>query len=172
MSRLTGEGGVSGGYQRLKSHQSLGEILETAMSFEHSAHEFYTQLVDKVSKPMRALVQELANEEREHYALFQKLKDNPDVTRHISEQISTPSSDHRFSDYIHLPDLGEHPDDQTVLQYALGREHAAMEQYTALAEDTPDGPLKDAFTFLAQQELEHKRELEKRYYETVHSGGV
>jgi rubrerythrin len=172
MSNATGEGGGSSSYQRLKSHQSLGEILETAMSFEHTAREFYTQLLDRVSKPLRALVQELADEEGEHYALFQQLKNNPDVNHHIDEQIRTPPSDHRFSDYIHLPDLGEHPDDQTVLQYALGREHAAMEQYTALAEDTPDGPLKDVFSFLAQQELEHKRELEKRYYEIIHSGGV
>jgi rubrerythrin len=172
MSGTSPEGGGSHGYQRLKSHQTLGEVLETAMSFEHTAMEFYTQLVERVSKPLRALVQELAEEEREHYRLFKALKTNPDVTSHINEQIRTPPSDHRFSDYIHLPDLGKHPDDQAVLQYALGREHAAMEQYTALAGDTPPGPLKDTFTFLAQQELAHKQELEKRYYEIVHSGGV
>jgi rubrerythrin len=172
MSSTSGEGGGSRGYQRLKSHQTLGEVLETAMSFEQSAQEFYTHLLERVSKPLRSLVQELADEEQEHYALFQQLKHNPDVTEHINEHIRTPSSDHRFSNYIHLPDLGEHPDDQTVLQYALGREHAAMEQYTALAAETPAGPLKDTFAFLAQQELEHKKELEKRYYEIVHSGGV
>jgi rubrerythrin len=172
MSSTSGEGGGSRGYQRLKSHQTLGEVLETAMSFEQSAMEFYTQLLNRVSKPLRSLVQELADEEREHYALFQQLKHNPDVTNHIGEHIRTPANDHRFSNYIHLPDLGDHPDDQAVLQYALGREHAAMEQYTALAEETPPSPLKDAFSFLAHQELQHKQELEKRYYEIVHSGGV
>jgi len=58
------------------------------------------------------------------------------------------------------------------LQYVFGREHAALEQYTALTEELPAGPLKDTLTFLAQQELEHKKVLEKRYYEIVHSGGV
>ena len=47
-----------------------------------------------------------------------------------------------------------------------------MEQYTALAKEVPDGPLKDVFLFLAEEELQHKKELEKRYYEIVHSGGV
>ncbi|WP_455212441.1 hypothetical protein [Kaarinaea lacus] len=58
------------------------------------------------------------------------------------------------------------------MQFALDREHAAMEQYTALAEETSADPLKDTFIFLAQQKLEHKKELEKRCYEIVHSGGV
>ena len=54
--------------------------------------------------------------------------------------VDTPASDGRFSDCVHLPDLGDNPDDQAVLQYALGREHAAMEQYRSLAESTEPGP--------------------------------
>jgi rubrerythrin len=71
-----------------------------------------------------------------------------------------------------VPDLGKNPDDQTVLQYALMREQAAMEQYTALAESTPSGPIQDLFQFLANEETKHKNELEAIYYEVVHSGGV
>ena len=59
-----------------------------------------------------------------------------------------------------------------MLQYALLRETAAMEQYTELAETAPDGPLKTAFKFLANEEAQHKEELEKIYYQVVHSGGV
>ncbi|MCB1728495.1 MAG: rubrerythrin, partial [Gammaproteobacteria bacterium] len=73
---------------------------------------------------------------------------------------------------IHLPDLGDNPDDQAVLQYALGREHAAMEQYRELAETTAPGPVRELFVFLADEETQHKAELEKLYYEIVHSGGV
>lgn len=162
----------SGGYNLLKEKKTIAEILETAMSFERTARDFYTLLVDKVEKPLRALVQELADEEALHYQMFEELKDNPVVHEHINQRINTPANDHKFSDYIHLPDIGENPDDQSILQYALGREHAAMEQYQALAREVPEGPLRDVFAYLAQEELEHKKELEKRYYEIVHSGGV
>jgi rubrerythrin len=47
-----------------------------------------------------------------------------------------------------------------------------MEQYRELAANTAPGPIHDLFEFLAIEETKHKRELEKIYYETVHSGGV
>jgi len=164
------EGGK--GYKELKDKQSLDEILETAIGFEQTARDFYTDLTDRVSKPLRGLVQELADEEAEHYKLFMQLRERHDIQQYISEKIKTPPSDHQFSDYVQLPDLGEQPTDQDVLLYALGREQAAMEQYSALADEVPDGPVADLFRFLAQEELEHKKELEKLYYEIVHSGGV
>jgi len=97
---------------------------------------------------------------------------NPDIEAQIHDRIQTPVEDHRFSDYIQLPDLGDNPDDQTVLQYAMGREDAAMKQYRELAASTEPGPAHDLFEYLANEETEHKRELEKIYYELVHSGGV
>ena len=160
------------GYNQLKQKKSIEEILQTAMSFEQVARDFYQQLCNKVSKPLRSLVQELADEEAEHYNLFKNIAEREDIQQYINEKIDTPPGDHQFSDYIHLPDLGENPDDQDVLRYALGREHAAMTQYTALAKDVPPGALADLFQFLANEEMEHKKELEKIYYEVVHSGGV
>jgi hypothetical protein len=95
-----------------------------------------------------------------------------DLEQQLKVEIERPVNDHKFSDCVHLPDLGVSPDDQAVLQYALMREHAAMEQYHALAESTPPGPIHDLFLFLANEETKHKNELEKIYYEVVHSGGV
>ena len=117
-------------------------------------------------------MEELAEEEQRHYDLFSQLRMRADIVEQIKQSVETPASDRRFSDCIHLPELGDHPDDQAVLQYALGREHAAMEQYQSLAESTPGGPIRDLFAFLADEETQHKNELEKRYYEVVHSGGV
>ncbi|MBU1191761.1 MAG: ferritin family protein [Gammaproteobacteria bacterium] len=164
--------GHQSGYQRLQAQKSLKEILEIATEFERIAHDFYTALVPKVSKQIRYLVEELAAEEQEHFDLFQKLANNPDLEKQVGTLIDTPANDHGFSDCIHLPDLGDHPDDQAVLQYALYREHAAMEQYSALADSTEPGPVQELFRYLAQEETKHKNELEKAYYETVHRGGV
>ncbi len=160
------------GKDKLNSCTTLQEILEVATQFERTARDFYAALAPKVSKRIRFLVDELVIEEQAHYDLFKKLAEDPAVEQQIKQEISTPPGNKRFSDCIQLPDLGDNPDDQTILQYALGREQAAMDQYHALAENAPEGPLKDVFTFLAQEETEHKNELEKIYYEVVHSGGV
>lgn len=164
--------GDQSGRERLASKKTLKEILEVATSFEQTARDFYTALAPKVSKNLRWLVEELAEEEQRHFDLFSELAARRDIEDQIGNLVDIPASDGRFSDCILLPDLGDNPDDQTVLQYALGREHAAMEQYRSLAESTEPGPIHDLFAFLADEETKHKQELEKLYYETVHSGGV
>ncbi|HFD78832.1 MAG TPA: rubrerythrin [Gammaproteobacteria bacterium] len=163
--------GHSEAYARIRSKKTLGEILEVATTFEQKAFEFYTALIPKVSKNLRYLVEELAEEEKEHYELFRKLADNPEIENQIQQRIQVPVEDHHFSDYVQLPDLGEHPDDQAILQYAMGREDAAMKQYRELADSTEPGPIHDLFEYLAYEETMHKRELEKLYYQTVYSGG-
>jgi rubrerythrin len=162
------EGGT--GYRRLTGSKTIGEILQTAMAFEQTAFEFYRDLEARVSKPLRGLVHELMEEEQRHYTLFDELRGRPDVAEHIAAQIRTPKNDHRFADFVQAPNLSRFPDDQSVLQYAVAREHAAMEQYAALADSTPSGPIQDLFQFLSQEELQHKGELEKRYYELVYLG--
>ena len=164
--------GHQSSYERLKSKSSLKDILAVAIEFERTARDFYSDLAPKVSKNIRYLVEELAEEEQEHYDLFTQLAKKPEIETLIEAEVETPASDHKFSDCVHLPDLGEKPDDQAVLQYALMREHAAMEQYTALAKSTEPGPIQALFKYLANEETKHKNELEKIYYETVHSGGV
>ena len=165
------EGHVSG-RDRLRNSKTVAEILETAVSFERTARDFYRDLAPRVSKRIRWLVEDLAEEEQRHFDLFSDLMQRDDIAGQIEARIAAPAADHKFSDCIHLPDLGDNPDDQTVLQYALGREHAAMEQYGELAATTDPGPIRDLFSFLAAEETEHKAELEKLYYEIVHSGGV
>jgi len=160
------------GYRRLKPMKTLGEILDVAIDFERTARDFYAALAPKVSKQLRYLVKELVEEEQRHFDLFSEVRARPDLESQISEMVETPASDARFTDCVHLPELGDEPDDQAVLQYALGREQAAIEQYSALAKSTPSGPLRDLFVFLADEETQHKNELEKTYYEVVHSGGV
>jgi rubrerythrin len=159
-------------FDTLHSQTSLKQILETATEFERTARDFYQDMIPKVSKKIRFLVEDLAIEEQRHYDLFIDLSQRSDLETQIHELVDTPASDHRFSDCIHLPELGEKPDDQEILQYALMREHAAMEQYTSLAAIKQQGPIKSLFEFLANEETKHKLELEKIYYEIVHSGGV
>jgi len=160
------------GREQLEGKKTIAEILDVAISFEKTARDFYRDLEPKVSKNIRWLVEDLAIEEQGHYDLFKSLKERPDIEAHLSSEVAVPASDRKFSDAVLLPDLGDSPDDQEVLRYALYREHTAMEQYQSLAESAPEGALQDLFRFLAKEETEHKNELEKLYYEVVHSGGV
>ncbi len=159
-------------YQRFNSSKTLEDIIMTAMSFERTAHEFYTNLKSRVDKPMRDLVHELAEEETRHYKLLEIMHSRPDLREQIATRIAAPPSDQQFSNYVHLPDLGDHPDEQTILQYAMAREHAAMEQYRALAAEAPEGPIRDLFKYLADEELAHKADLEQRYYELVYTADL
>ena len=158
--------------KKLSEMTTIKEVLETATGFERAAHAFYTDLIPKVSKNVRYLVEELAEEEAEHVRLFSELAEDPEVHSHMSDAISRPHVDRKFSDAVHTPNLGDNPDDQTVLQYALSREQLAMEEYTELAANTEPGHLHDTFQFLANEERKHKAELEAIYYQIVHSGGV
>jgi rubrerythrin len=163
--------GTAQNMERLRSKTTVREILEVATGFEASARDFYAALTPKVSKRIRYLVEELAAEEQTHFDLFSTLAQRTDIGEQIQAEIDRPASDSKFSDCLHLPNLGEQPDDQAVLQYAMGREHAAMEHYTELAQTAPAGPIRDLFQYLASEETKHKLELEKLYYETVHRGG-
>jgi rubrerythrin len=159
------------GVDRLRGKTSLKEILEVATQFEASARDFYSGLIPKVSKRIRFLVEALAEEEQQHYDLFSDLARRPDIAEQVKQDVQRTTADSKFSDCIQLPDLGDNPDDQAVLQYAMGREQAAMDHYSELAKSAPQGPIQDLFIFLAKEETEHKLELEKIYYELIHRGG-
>lgn len=163
--------GHSQAYVYIRSMKTLREILEVATSFEKTARDFYRGLIPKVSKNIRYLVEELAEEEQEHFDLFAEMLSHPDVEQELKTRVQVPMEDHRFSDYVHVPKLGDFPDDQEILQYAMGREDAAMRQYRELADETAPGELHDLFEFLANEETKHKRELEAIYYELINSGG-
>ncbi len=155
----------------LRGKTTLAEVLEVAIGFEKAAFKFYSELAPKVSKRIRYVVEELAEEEEGHVKLFTELAARTDLEEALSTGIARTAADSQFSDCLHLPEMGDAPDDQEVLQYAMGREHAAMLHYTELAQTTPEGPIRDLFAFLAAEETEHKLELEKSYYEIIHRGG-
>lgn len=155
---------------KLAGVTTVRQIMDTATQFEIVARDFYTALIPKVSKNFRWLVEDLAKEEQGHVDLFSKLAADLEVIAAMEQTLARPAADSKFSDCVQTPDLGDNPDDQTVLQYALLRETAAMEQYAELAETAPEGPLKTAFAFLANEETEHKLELEKVYVQLIHSG--
>ena len=72
------EGHVSG-RERLQKSTTVGEVLQTAVSFEQTARDFYRDLAPRVSKRIRWLVEELAEEEQRHFDLFTELMQRDDI---------------------------------------------------------------------------------------------
>ena len=151
---------------------TVEEVLETVAEFDREAHSFYVDLVPKLSKNIRYIVEDLARAELEHIVKLRELARSEALAGHLRDAIQRPEADRKFSDAIQAPELGDNPDDQDVLRYALAREQVAIEEYSELAANTPPGPLHEVFSFLANEESRHKSELEALYYEIVHSGGV
>ena len=58
--------GHSKSYKILQKTKTLDEILTIAISFEKTARDFYTAMIPKVSKNIRYIVEELAEEEQQH----------------------------------------------------------------------------------------------------------
>jgi len=65
-----------------------------------------------------------------------------------------------------VQDLGEQPDDQSVLQNAMGREtsgHDALRANLAQTAAAP-GPIRDLFQYLAGEETRHRAGAGKSHY--------
>ena len=163
--------GDAGKRERLVRSSNVLEVIDIAIQFEVAAASFYRQLIQQVGKPLRWLVKALAEEEEMHAERLKAMRFHPDLQQELKQNLQQIKVDPRFSDAIQTPDLDEFKDDQSVLQYALSREQLALEQYRLLAEETAPGTIQDLFQWLANEEVEHKGELEKRYYELVHRGG-
>ncbi|RYH09436.1 ferritin family protein [Tropicimonas sp. IMCC6043] len=158
--------------EALSKMTTVEEVLETVAEFDREAHGFYVDLIPKVSKKIRYIVEELARAELDHVIKLYELSKSSDIRDHLRDAILRPEADRRFSDAIQAPELGDDPDDQEVLQYALARQQIAIEEYSELAANTPPGPMHEVFSYLANEESKHKTDLEALYYEVVHSGGV
>ena len=151
---------------------TVAAVLETVAEFGREAHGFYVDLGPKVSKDIRWIVEDLARAELDLVARLSALAGSTDMARHLKDAILRPEADRRFSDAIQTPELGDAPDDQAVLQYALSRVQVAIEEYAELAANTRKGPLHEVFSYLANEESRHKSDLEALYYKVVHAGGV
>jgi hypothetical protein len=148
------------------------EVLERVAEFDREAHGYYVDLIPNVSKSIRYIVEDLARTRLAHVRKISRLAKSDDMRDHLKDAIMRPEADRKFSDAIQTPELGDNPDDQDVLQYALSRVQLAIEEYSELAANTPPGVMHELFSFLANEESKHKSDLEALYYQIVHSGGV
>ncbi|MEZ5767067.1 MAG: ferritin family protein [Paracoccaceae bacterium] len=156
----------------LSKMTTVEEVLETVAEFDREAHSFYVDLVPKVSKNIRYIVEDLARSELEHIIKLRELARSKEPGRPPQGRDPAPRGGPALLRRDPGAGTGDNPDDQEVLAYALARVQVAIEEYAELAANTPPGPLHEVFSFLANEESKHKSDLEALYYQVVHSGGV
>jgi len=133
------------------------------MSFERAAYDFYTRLIGKAPAEVKYLVRELADEEKTHYELLERVSQDESFGQYLTFRAERPSTHESFSNYVELIPLPEELFEDSLLEYAKSRERVAYEHYAYLAEITPGGSLKALFEFLRDEEMRHARDLDARW---------
>ncbi len=139
------------------------EILDFAIQNEQNAVDLYTSLAEKTkSPPVRAEFLQFAGEERGHRVKLEKVKNGRKLLG-LDKQVQ----DLKIADYTVDVELGDDPDYQSILLFAMKQEKAAFRLYSTLAEMAPEPELKTMLLDLAQEEAKHKLKFEIEYDENV-----
>jgi len=142
---------------------TLAEALAGAIAFEERAHRFYRDLATHVCPQNRELVEELAAEELTHVRLLQEMAEDPDLAEHLHAWMEPPETLVDFAAYVTLPVDRDDLSTDELLASAEAREEIAREHYGYLAELTPEGPIRDLFRFLREEEDKHAERLGARW---------
>jgi rubrerythrin len=143
---------------------TVEEILDFAIQMEQDAVDMYTDLVTKTSSPSaKVAFEEYADEERGHKSKLEEVKSGKRLVHGLK-----PVLDLKISDYIQERPLGDNPDYQDVLIFAIQQEKIAFKLYTRLAEQAQDEGIKALLLSLAQEEAKHKLRFEIEYDDHIY----
>ena len=125
--------------------------------------DLYTDLAKKTTSPSAKLdFAQFADEERGHKAKLQRVK-----TGKILLDAAQAVQDLKIADYTVDAELGDNPDYQSVLLFAMKQEKAAYRLYRDLAALAPTAELKELLLGLAQEEAKHKLRFEVEYDDNI-----
>lgn len=144
----------------MKKFETLGEILQFAISLEQMAFEFYINLSGRAkTDAMKKVLLDLAEEEKGHKQRLERIIG-------IAENVPTDMLDSKeVAKYIAAVPVPENMTYQDAIRIAINKEHAAMMLYQILAKMTDEKPLREVLELLAVEEAHHKRRFEKEYHE-------
>ena len=146
----------------MKKFDSIDDILNFAVKEEEQAHDFYMKLASKTGNPgMRKLLEGFAAEEQGHKARLMEIKSGRQAFDAREKVLDLKIGDY-LVDVSPSPDMGY----KDALVVAMKKEKAAFKMYTDLAHRV-EGPLRETFLELAQEEARHKLRFEIEYDDNV-----
>jgi rubrerythrin len=143
--------------------KEINEILDFAIKREQDAHDFYTELAQKVERPlMKQLFSQFAGEELGHKKKLEGIKEGKKL-------LPTPKKvlDLKIAEYVVAVDPSEELDYQKALILAMKREKSSFKLYSDLADALEESELKQTFLALAQEEAKHKLRFELEYDDVI-----
>jgi rubrerythrin len=139
----------------------LAELLETAMYREIASQAVYEAGQEQTTDPgARALMKELAADEKQHTEILRELKDRGWKP---GEWHRDKIQDLKISEHLTAPDKLEGATLQDTLAFAIKREQEAMEFYSKMMGSFRSEEAKQLCERLVHEELKHKRKLETLY---------
>lgn len=145
---------------------SFEKIIHFAIRHEEAEARFYENLANRAtSSDLKAHLLERSREEGEHKRQLEMIladhhlpdggKRYHDPDLHLADYMVTESMDVENINY------------QDALIMATKRERAAQRLYTDLATQASEPGLREVFTFLAEQEGDHRAALEREYEDNI-----
>jgi rubrerythrin len=143
-------------------YNSIDDILDFAIKEEQQAHDFYTKLAAKADNPgMKKLLEGFAAEEAGHRAKLVDIKHGKQVLAARETVVDLKIGDY-LVDVKPTANMGY----KDALVVAMKKEKAAFRMYNDLA-GRVEGPLRETFLALAQEEAKHKLRFEVEYDDNV-----
>ena len=136
------------------------ELLETAIYKEVASEAFYTVFKEKTDDPgARALMEELAEEEKKHVRWLTDFKDSGQKAgwhRSVADEL-------KIGEYLTTPERLEGAGLQDTLTFAIKREQQSTDFYSRMTGLLRNRSAKSLCRKLANEELRHKTKLEVLY---------
>ncbi|MCL5991186.1 MAG: ferritin family protein [Bacteroidetes bacterium] len=143
--------------------ETFNDVIKFAIAREIEAAQFYKDMANKTKFDSNiVLFLELEKMELSHAKTLEDFKnegwDNPEIPN---------IPDLKISDYMETPDVNEGMTYQDAIVLAMKREKAAAKLYSDLAKEFTDAETKNLFLRLANEESNHKFQLETLYDEDI-----
>jgi rubrerythrin len=138
------------------------DIIREAIRKEADAALFYQMASERARPGMDKMFKELAEEERGHKKMLEKL----DMAKLKSYEFGE-IVDLQISEYLEDIPYSKDMDYPDILRYAMKSEEKSRNFYLRSAEKCEDADLKKVFRMLAQEEAKHKLKFEKIYEDDV-----
>ncbi|MFC1584302.1 ferritin family protein [Fibrobacterota bacterium] len=146
------------------SSTDFGEIIDFAIEEEVKAYTLYEETAGKTDdNSLKSLLTDMADMERGHEARLKAFKKGK-----IESIGSVQVEDLKIGDYLVDVEINENSSVQDILLFAIKAEMKAHELYTQLERLYAEPEERALFQKLANEELQHKNDLEKVYDDYVY----
>ncbi len=145
------------------STMTLNDLLDIAIQQEVDSQNLYAHFLSIVKdQKSKSFIESLINEEKKHEEVLSMIKQmemyDGSILVHTPLSEQEIETSHSFSGYV-----DKYATTHQILEIALQREHRARNVFLKLAENSKNQELKVMFEKLADEELNHHRQIEKNF---------